>query len=556
MSDVRKQNLPAGATVGTANAVAGADRETVKPAHAEAVEPAVTVTSSDPRYADLTVGNNTRWRASPESVRIVSSTEQVVQAVQEAVRAGKRLSVKGGGHCYADFVFHPEVRVIIDMSEMNNVSFDSACSAFVVEAGGELLDVYQSLYKRWGVTIPGGMCYSVGAGGHICGGGYGLLSRRHGLTVDHLYAIEIVVVDRAGMARAVLATRNPNDPNRELWWAHTGGGGGNFGVVTRYFFRSPGASGPDPSALLVRPPAEVLVSAIGLPWSSLDSAAFRSLVRGYAGWHVAHSTADDPYASLCSFLMMNHRSNDRIGLLTVIDAGMPNAKDLLDGYLRVVTGNVAAAEPVRGPVGEFGAMPELFEPQRLPWLQSMKYLGTNNPILTTPTMRGSHKSSLHRGDFTDAQVATMYRQLTLTDYQNPAAMVVLLSYGGKINTVGSAETAAAQRSSAFKGLFQAFWGDAAEDDRHIDWTRAVYGGVYADTGGYPVPNDVTDGCYINYPDVDITNPQVNKSGVPWSTLYYKDNYPRLRQIKAKYDPLNVFRHSQSIELSPHSPRSG
>ncbi|MDW4910073.1 BBE domain-containing protein, partial [Streptomyces sp. ADMS] len=66
--------------------------------------------------------------------------------------------------------------------------------------------------------------------------------------------------------------------------------------------------------------------------------------------------------------------------------------------------------------------------------------------------------------------------------------------------------------------------------------------------GVPVPNAVTDGCYVNYPDIDLHDPAYNKSQVPWYTLYYKNSYPRLQKIKAKYDPGNVFHHSQSVRL--------
>jgi aclacinomycin oxidase len=53
---------------------------------------------------------------------------------------------------------------------------------------------------------------------------------------------------------------------------------------------------------------------------------------------------------------------------------------------------------------------------------------------------------------------------------------------------------------------------------------------------------------INHPDVDLADPVWNTSGVRWGALYYKDNYPRLQQVKARYDPTNVFRHQLSIEL--------
>ncbi|MDX3494264.1 FAD-binding protein [Streptomyces turgidiscabies] len=523
---------------------------TASPTAAATAADAVTVLPSDPRYADLVVGNNARWVGRPDSVRLVRTTKQVVRAVQEAVDAGKRISVRSGGHCYTDFVFNPDVRVVIDTSLLDTVSYDESRRAFEVGAGATLLHIYESLFKGWGVTIPGGMCYSVGAGGHISGGGYGMLSRRHGLTVDHLYAVEVVVVDAAGKARSVVATREADDPHRDLWWAHTGGGGGNFGIITRYWFRSPGATGTDPSALLPRPPKEVLVSAMALPWSELDKDAYTALVRKFGAWHEKNAGADSAAASLCSFLMMNHRANGAVGLLTQVDATVPGAERVLTDFLAEITSDLSegAARPMSEPVGELGALPELFTPQRLSWLTSVKLLGTSNPTLTNPTLRGHHKSAYLRRNVTDAQAASMYRHLTRTDHQNPASMVVLLSYGGKINTVASGDTAAAQRDSVFKGLFQSFWGDTEADDANISWVRDVYGEVFSATGGYPVPGAATDGCYINYPDADIADTRQNTTGVPWYTLYYKGNYPRLQRIKAVYDPRNIFRHSQSIAL--------
>ncbi|CAL9417116.1 Aclacinomycin-N_aclacinomycin-A oxidase [Streptomyces sp. enrichment culture] len=542
---------------GTAVAIAATTLETGPTATAATAggtaPDAVTVLPGDPRYADLVVGNNSRWVARPDSVRLVRTTEQVVRAVQEAVDGNKRISVRSGGHCYADFVFNPEVRVVIDTSLLDAVGYDENLKAFEVGAGSTLLHMYESLFKGWGVTIPGGMCYSVGAGGHISGGGYGMLSRRHGLTVDHLYAVEVVVVDAKGKARSVVATREADDPNRDLWWAHTGGGGGNFGVITRYWFRSPDATGTDPSSLLPKPPKEVLVSALALPWSELDKGSFVSLVRKFGAWHERNDSADSSAASLCSFLMMNHKANGSIGLLTQIDATVPDAQEVLGDFLAEVTSSLsdAAVRPMSEPVGELGALPDLFTPQRLPWLHSVTLLGTSNPTLTNPTLRGHHKSAYLRKNVTEAQAAAMYRHLTRTDHENPASMVVLLSYGGKINTVGSGDTASAQRDSIFKGLFQSFWSSADDDAANIGWTRDVYSEVFSASGGYPVPGAVTDGCYINYPDADITDTKVNTTGVPWYTLYYKGNYPRLQRIKAAYDPRNTFRHSQSITLPDH-----
>jgi hypothetical protein len=171
------------------------------------VTDAVTVYPGDPRYQELTVGYNQRWVGTPDYVRLVSSTAQVVRAVQEAVDSGRRISVVSGGHCLAPFVFNSDVKVVIDLSGLNDVYFDPERRAFAVEGGARLSMVYETLYKKWGVTIPGGMCPTVGIGGHTTGGGYGFLSREFGAVIDHLEAVEMVVVDRSGRARAVVASR-------------------------------------------------------------------------------------------------------------------------------------------------------------------------------------------------------------------------------------------------------------------------------------------------------------------------------------------------------------
>ena len=56
-----------------------------------------------------------------------------------------------------------------------------------------------------------------------------------------------------------------------------------------------------------------------------------------------------------------------------------------------------------------------------------------------------------------------------------------------------------------------------------------------------------DGCFINHPDTDLVDPAMDTSGVPWHMLYYKENYPRLRKIKSRWDPRNIFRHAFSVK---------
>ena len=554
MKDINRRDLLKGAAATAA--ISGIPTVIGETNRAEAATPdpgtsfsAVTVKSGDIRYPELIRGMNQRWVSHPDYVRLVSDTDQVVQAVQEAVDSGRRISIQGGGHCYTDFVHNPEVKVVINMTEMKGIYFDADRQAFAVEAGATLMEVYEKLFKIWGVTIPGGMCFSVGVGGHVSGGGYGLLSRKLGLVVDHLYAVEVVTVDGAGKARAVVATREENDPNRDLWWAHTGGGGGNFGVVTRYWFRTPSTPDGDPSRMLPNPPETVLVNAVSLPWSDLDQTSFSNLIRNYGNWHENNGAPGSPGTALCSFLLINNQANGSVGLLTFVDATDSGAEKLLQDYLSALLAGVdAQTQPVNHPVGELSALPDLYQPQILPWFTAVRLLGTDNPTLTNPTLRGDYKSAYLKKSFTDEQIAAMYTNLTRSDFQNPQSIMVLLSFGGQINSVASDATAASQRDSVFKVLFETFWSDESDDAANIDWCRTVYREVFAASGGYPVPNAVQDGCYINYPDTDINDPEQNTTGVPWHTFYYKGNYPRLQQIKAAYDPGDVFRHSQSIAL--------
>jgi len=506
------------------------------------------VRPDDSRYPQLTTGNNPRFVARPEYFRMIRSTSDAEQALRQAAETGKRVSVRSGGHCFADLVCNPEVQVLLDLSGMNRVDYDPRMRAFAVEPGARLLNVYESLFNGWGVTIPGGMCWSVGAGGHVSGGGYGLLSRAHGLVVDHLYAVEVVVVDEKRGVRTVIATRDPSDPNHDLWWAHTGGGGGNFGVVTRYWFRSPDVTGDSPGQQLVRPPSTVLVRALSLPWEGMGEREFSRLLRNFGQWHEEHSAPGSPHGRLSTVFNVCHKAHGTLDMFSQIDGTLPDAERILDEFTRQVTAglNLSATAMTRAS-GDLGAMPSLRAPQRMPWLNASRLVGLNNPTITNPALRGAHKSALMRKGFSDDQLSTMYQHLTAREYWNPDTMIVLFSYGGQVNAVAPDATAAAQRSSVFKMLFQTFWTDPSGDAAGLGWARGIYEEFFTSTGGVPTPGDNYDGCYVNYPDTDLKDPARNRSGVAWHDLYYRDNYRRLRQVKSRWDPTGYFRHSLSVE---------
>src|SRR5262249_39120040 len=158
--------------------------------------------------------------------------------------------------------------VILDLSLMARVYRDRATGWYCLEAGATLLDAYLRLYKHYGVTLPGGSCASVAAGGHVIGGGYGSLSRRDGLIVDHLEAVELVHVTGGGKAEVIVVRRDAPDPvERELFWAHTGGGGGSWGIVTRFWFKDPPAA-----------PSVARLFDLGWGWEGLTRADLARLV--------------------------------------------------------------------------------------------------------------------------------------------------------------------------------------------------------------------------------------------------------------------------------------
>ncbi|RZS29751.1 secreted protein [Herbihabitans rhizosphaerae] len=542
MSDVNRRRFLTGTVAaGGALAVAGTTLPTVagaEPASAldnPSLGP-VTVTKGDPRYLDLRIkGVNSRFTTDPERFHLVGSTEQVVDVVHTAVRQNKRITVRGGGHSCENFV-GDGAQVIIDLSELHDISFDHRRNAFVVEAGATLREVFKTLYLGWGVTVPGGQCGEVGVGGHFAGGGYGPQSRLFGSVVDYLYAVEVVVVDRDGRARAVVATREPDDPNRDLWWAHTGAGGGNFGVVTRYWLRDPKARGNDPSRLLPRPPGELLGATMLWSWDTVTEERFANLLRNYTAFFEKHSAPGDKYASLFSALLIPRKTAgaDQGGfvLAATLDANLPGAERLLREFTDAVQVGVPAA--VVSPA------------ERTPWLTSALGSGTNGE-----SGRYKQKSAYLKRRYTGEQCKTIYRHLT----ENPAPagaqeapMLWLLSYGGAVNAAKPDATAMPQRDSIIKAIYLINWDDAKGDADGIRRVREFYRDVYATTGGVPVPDDANDGCYINYPDVDTADPAWNTSGVPWHTLYFKDNYPRLQRIKAAWDPRDVFHHALSIRL--------
>ncbi|PXX61066.1 FAD/FMN-containing dehydrogenase [Nocardia tenerifensis] len=484
------------------------------------------VLPGDPEYTPLTLrGYNRRFVAGPRKIFLPIDAEQVRVAVERSVAEGLRIAVRSGGHCFDGFVDGPHTQAIIDLSRMTSVSFDEHYRAFAVDAGTELGPMYDRLLRGWGVTIPAGICLGVGVGGYLSGGGYGPLSRRLGLAADHVHGVEVVTVDDAGKARVVTATAD--GPNADLWWAHTGGGGGNFGVVTRFLLRSHDADGADAARLLPKPPAEMLHARLVLPMSTEES--FVRFVGNYLAFFERNSHADSPFAGLYAPLHVKPFAGS-CDILVLLAADVPEAESRYAEFVAAIGDGV-------------------WPPPLVPPLERKSYGDTVSQVYYGKgplPPRVKVKAAYLRRAYTPRQLRIFYRYLT-DPRSFGESQVEFLPFGGAINARPAHAAAMPVRDSFMKMLIHAAWRDPADDEKFLRWARELYREVYAETGGVPVPDEVNGGSYINYPDPDLRDSDWNSSGVPWHSFYYRDNYPRLQRIKSTWDPRGVFQHPLSIE---------
>lgn len=511
-------------------------------------------------------GFNRRWYApNVEAVFVPSQLSEVAPCVEAAIAEfGRDVKVVSGRHCYENFAYNQTTRAIIDMSALNHVGYDLDRAAYFLDAGADNWSAYRTLLNAFGRTLPDGSCASVGAGGHISGGGYGLLSRAHGLSIDWVTAIDVVTWDAAsGRATLRHVSESSTDPaERDLFWALRGAGGGSYGVIARFYFADP------PLA-----PSYASIWTVGWDWTDLTESGFAALLAEYADW------VEQMPEREFSLLKLNHVSAGQVSMI-VQYASQPAQS--LDDHLARTGASITAAQRRFSAVAKFvpkvkselrALRPGAVRPgnqtvQHLTFLEAVQTLSGNGA-----NQFGKYKSSYLRGAMPADQVQALFDGLHSTPRGIPTnqmaqSLVQVDSYGGAINRVASSATAVPQRSSLLKLQFQTYWNNASQvgegqtgryarqQDAHLRWMREIYEQTYAASGGTPDPSKdsagIVDGCYANYPDSDLgTHDDGHLNQALW--LYYLDNFRRnprnLVAVKQYWDPSNMFHHAQSIPVS-------
>ncbi|AZE52239.1 Putative oxidoreductase [Pseudomonas synxantha] len=546
------------------------------------------VTASDPRHPTLQKGFNLRWplgnvqgQSAPNGANLIylcHSPQDITDAAAQALaQPNGRITVRSGGHCYEGFVANKmpdspdEVLSILDISALNQVNYDANGQigselvpeaterySFRLQAGAQNWDAYVALYKLANKTLPGGSCYSVGLGGHICGGGYGLLSRKYGLVCDWLSGVDILVPDIEGKAldKHHVSRNSTSQDELDLFAACCGAGGGQFGIITSYYFND-----------LPPAPKEVLWLVLEWDWSVLTKPALDSLLVAYQAWFAGNQANSDTWG-LATKLEMRHRhtGNMTLGIHYVDKDGELNDRAPFDDFVsRMLTAiglpateslvpfHVIHLPPGTATGRTIDSVPAAkAAEQRLDWLVCQQTLNGSGD-----NQRGRHKSAYQKGTFTPQVLDAIWATLNwpAAEEHLTQSLIQIQSFGGQINAVSGPvrrESSAAQRSSYLKWQPQCYWRDAsaASDQAHADWIRGLYLNAFADDQGVPINNEF-EGCYINYPDLDMTyvggNPP-NGKNPQWYRIFFPDLIieSRLRRTKQRWDPRHIFRNEMSV----------
>ncbi len=436
------------------------------------------VFASSPAYDEVRKVWNGAIDRRPALIARCTTPDDVAAAIRIARAHDLPIAVRGGGHSIPGLSVVDD-GVVVDLSLMRKVVVDAERKTAVAEGGALLADL-DGATAAHGLQTTGGLVSHTGIAGLTLGGGMGWLARKYGLSCDNLLEVELVT------AEGKLVTANA-DENQDLFWA-VRGGGGNFGVVTKFTYQ-----------LHELGPVVFAGSAI---YDGKDAPA---LFRHYREFG---KTAPDEVGQVMVFstappapFIPEHLQGKPIVIIAACYAGPADE-----------------GERVLAPLRDAGVTPivDMFQPMPYPVLQQ-----TIDPMSAHGIGRYL-KASLHE-DIDDATIDMLIEHKLTAP--TPFAMVMLTAVGGAISRVPVEATAYAPRSGRWAIEFHADWHPGQDPAPARDWARG---------GAEKLPSPVV-GTYVNF---------LTDEGA--KTAYPTETYVRLQQVKKAWDPDNVFRLNQNI----------
>ncbi len=439
----------------------------------------------EPGYAVASMPYNKRYLdVAPAGVALCAGAGDVRAALRWARDNEVPFAIRSGGHSYAGF--SASRGLVISMARLNQVQVDRRRQTITLGAGARNRDIYASLAGT-GLAAPSGRCPTVAVSGLLLGGGFGFSSRHLGLTCDHL--IETELVTAAGRVIAVSEDSHP-----DLYWACRGGGGGSFGVNTRFVLRATPVGG---------------VSVCRLDWDWAEAAG--ALAAMLELMTVAPGTLS------C-----------RVG--ADVSGGGPatggpavRGVSALGLYFGPASELVALLAPVLARVRPAAAMIEDRD-----YVAAQSMLARNVPFGSF----GS-KSRFLSGPLSSAGIDTLLSWIERWpgSSNTGGGGATIFAWGGAINRVAPQATAFVHRDVAFLMDNETSW-TARDDPDVVSANLRWLSGIYAAMARYG-----TSQAYQNFADPALAD---------WKHAYYGANLARLTRIKRRYDPDNVFRFAQSI----------
>jgi FAD/FMN-containing dehydrogenase len=436
--------------------------------------------AGDPDYDTARTIWNAMVERRPGLIVRCAGTADVMACVAFARDHGLPLAVRAGGHNIAGSALCDD-GLVIDLTGMRSAAVEPDSRRAWVAGGATLAD-FDHEAQAFGLATPLGINSTTGVAGLTLGGGFGWLSRMYGLSVDNLLSAEIVTAD--GQRHHVSADREP-----DLFWALRGGGG-NFGVVTRFEFALHPV-GPEVTAGLIVFPFAQAREVLRQYRDFVDTMPDELSV-----WAVLRKAPPLP------FLPADVHGKEIVALAVFSPLAPGQA---LPGFA-----------PLRGfgqVLGEHvGAMPYAA------WQQIF------DPLLA-PGARNYWKSHNFR-TLSDAAVDTVVSYAG--KLPSPQCEIFLGLIGGKANAPGPTATAYPHRDVLYAMNVHGRWDDPADDARCIGWSREFFAAAAPYAAG---------SVYINF--------MTQEEGARIREAY-GPNYERLVEIKKRYDPNNLFRFNHNI----------